>query len=101
MTQGHSFDLAGNAVVCSCGYEAEPAQSQHDKVMVASEHQLAAFMRHAPAGEQVSTTCFSCFAEIMMPIAKSESLLDEYAAWIKSPCPACGRTPQDVVAKTE
>ena len=97
----HLITLTKLGFSCSCGEQYDASERSltrrpNSPVATAAQHQLAALVQESMNGRQsLVTTCLGCNAESTIPAAGDETLL-MYARWVRTPCPACGKTPTDV-----
>jgi hypothetical protein len=97
----HLIALSGVGFVCSCGvaYDASERSLMRKKDRpraVASQHQLAAYIDGSlRGGAALVTNCLACQGESIIPAATDETVV-AFAAWLRTPCAFCGKTPIDV-----
>jgi len=97
-SHSHLIQILAAGFGCTCGHSRSDVLSRRDALRLASQHQLAAFVKGVAAGQIVITSCLACKAKMRMPESDSEGLMHDYAQWIAQPCPRCGRPPKEVVA---
>jgi len=94
----HLIQILSRGFGCSCGHNRTDATTHHEAVRLASQHQLAAFVRGVASEQFVVTTCLGCSGKLRMPESNSEGLMHDYAVWIGQACPRCGRAPREIAA---
>ncbi|HUJ16363.1 MAG TPA: hypothetical protein VL284_21420 [Thermoanaerobaculia bacterium] len=71
-------------------------QKPQRPLAVASQHQLAALVTEAVnGGHSLVTNCLACGGESIIPAVRDETVA-AYAAWLRTPCSFCGKTPNEV-----